>query len=121
MYIFYFYCFSDDFGVDFFKKFSFVLSALDNKGLFFFINIRLFLIYIAARSHVNRLCLVAEVPLIESGSSGYLGQVSVILKRKTECYDCVPKAAQKTYPSCTIRNTPTELVHCVVWAKSLFK
>ena len=34
----------------------------------------------AARSHVNRLCLAADVPLIESGSAGYQGQVSVIRK-----------------------------------------
>ena len=77
--------------------------------------------FIAARSHVNRLCLVAEVPLIESGSAGYLGQVGVILRAKTECYDCVQKAAEKTFPSCTIRNTPTEMIHCVVWSKSVFK
>ena len=31
-----------------------------------------------------------------------------------------PKARQKTYPGCTIRNTPTEPIHCIVWAKFLF-
>lgn len=67
------------------------------------------------------MCLVADVPLIESGSAGYVGQVGAILKGKTECYDCTEKAKQKTYPNCTIRNTPSELIHCVVWAKSLFK
>ena len=34
----------------------------------------------AARNHVNRMCLAADVPLIESGSGGYLGQVSTIKK-----------------------------------------
>ena len=34
----------------------------------------------AARNHVNRMCLAADVPLIESGSAGYLGQVTVIKK-----------------------------------------
>ena len=38
--------------------------------------------YAAARSHVNRLCLAAAVPLIESGSAGYQGQVTVIRKVK---------------------------------------
>ena len=28
-----------------------------------------------ARRYVNRLCLAAETPLIESGTAGYLGQV----------------------------------------------
>uniref|UniRef100_A0A915PBS9 SUMO-activating enzyme subunit n=1 Tax=Meloidogyne floridensis TaxID=298350 RepID=A0A915PBS9_9BILA len=96
---------NEKFGVDFFRSFSLIMSALDNR---------------AARSHVNRLCLVADVPLVESGSAGYLGQVSVILKGRTECYDCTPKPIQKTFPSCTIRNTPSELIHCIVWAKSAF-
>lgn len=26
---------------------------------------------------------------------------------------------KKTYPICTIRNTPEEMIHCVVWAKEL--
>jgi len=41
--------------------------------------------------------LVADVPLVESGSAGYLGQVSVILKGRTECYDCTPKPIQKVF------------------------
>lgn len=93
------------YNVDYFKQFSIVLNALDNK---------------AARSHVNRLCLAAEVPLIESGSAGYLGQVTLIKKGMTECYDCLPKPAAKTFPGCTIRNTPSEPIHCIVWAKHLF-
>ena len=42
-----------------------VMNALDN---------------LSARRHVNRLCLASGVPLIESGTAGYLGQVSVHLK-----------------------------------------
>lgn len=92
--------------MEYFKQFSIVLNALDNK---------------AARSHVNRLCLAADVPLIESGSAGYLGQVTLIKKGLTECYDCLPKPPAKTFPGCTIRNTPSEPIHCIVWAKHLFK
>ncbi|EFO20982.2 ThiF family protein [Loa loa] len=95
----------EEYGVDFFQKFTVVLSALDN---------------IAARNHINRLCLAARVPLIESGSSGYLGHVRPIIRDYTECYECNPKTAQKTYPGCTIRNTPSEHIHCIVWAKHLF-
>lgn len=34
----------------------------------------------AARNHVNRMCLAADVPLVESGTAGYLGQVTVVKK-----------------------------------------
>ncbi|KAI0231663.1 SUMO-activating enzyme subunit 2 [Lamellibrachia satsuma] len=95
-----------DYGVDFFKRFALVMNALDNR---------------AARNHVNRMCLAADIPLIESGTAGYLGQVTVIKKGLTECYECQPKPTQKSFPGCTIRNTPSEPIHCIVWAKHLFK
>ena len=97
---------TDEFDLEFFKRFSIVLNALDN---------------VAARRHVNRLCLAAGVPLVESGSTGYLGQVMTIQKGDVECYDCRPKATQKKFPICTIRSTPSQPVHCIVWAKELFK
>ena len=51
---------SSEYGVSYFQKFDMVLNALDNR---------------AARSHVNRMCLAADIPLVESGTAGYLGQV----------------------------------------------
>ncbi|KAL1833760.1 hypothetical protein ACET3Z_003411 [Daucus carota] len=93
-----------EFNVDFFKQFHVVLNGLDNLD---------------ARRHVNRLCLAADVPLVESGTTGFLGQVTVHVKGKTECYECQPKPAPKTYPVCTITSTPSKFVHCIVWAKDL--
>uniref|UniRef100_A0A8B9JZQ1 SUMO-activating enzyme subunit 2 n=1 Tax=Astyanax mexicanus TaxID=7994 RepID=A0A8B9JZQ1_ASTMX len=85
----------------------------------FFLNHATLLLH-SARNHVNRMCLAADIPLIESGTAGYLGQVTVIKKGVTECYECQPKPTQKTFPGCTIRNTPSEPIHCIVWAKYLF-
>ncbi|XP_042571105.1 SUMO-activating enzyme subunit 2-like isoform X2 [Cyprinus carpio] len=93
-----------DYNVEFFRNFQLVMNALDNR----------------ARNHVNRMCLAADIPLIESGTAGYLGKVTVIKKGQTECYECQPKLTQKTFPGCTIRNTPSEPIHCIVWAKYLF-
>ncbi|XP_042397907.1 SUMO-activating enzyme subunit 2-like isoform X1 [Zingiber officinale] len=93
-----------DFNVNFLRQFNVVLNGLDNLD---------------ARRHVNRLCLAAEVPLVESGTTGFLGQVTVHVKGRTECYECQPKPMPKTYPVCTITSTPSKFIHCIVWAKDL--
>jgi ubiquitin-like 1-activating enzyme E1 B len=53
------------FGVAYFEQFDVVLNALDN---------------LEARRHVNRMCVAARVPLVESGTAGFLGQVQPIMK-----------------------------------------
>jgi len=35
-----------------------------------------------ARRHVNKMCMASKVPLVESGTAGYLGQVQPLLKVK---------------------------------------
>ncbi|CAH8610905.1 E1 ubiquitin-activating protein uba2 [Schistosoma haematobium] len=117
--------FSSSFDSEFFGKFAVVFNALDN---------------LAARKHVNRMCISAKIPLIESGTAGYLGQVEPLIPvvetseseatnteanqattYRTGCYECQPRGlGQRHYPACTIRNTPSEPIHCVVWAKYLF-
>lgn len=91
------------FNVDWFKGFTMVFNALDN---------------LEARRHVNKMCLAADVPLIESGTTGFNGQVQVIKKGVTACYDCTPKETPKSFPVCTIRSTPSQPIHCIVWGKS---
>ncbi|OKL57453.1 hypothetical protein UA08_07223 [Talaromyces atroroseus] len=56
------------FNVDWFATFDVVFNALDNLD---------------ARRHVNRMCLTADVPLVESGTTGFNGQVQVIKKNVT--------------------------------------
>lgn len=53
------------FNVNWFATFDVVFNALDNLD---------------ARRYVNRMCLAANVPLIESGTTGFNGQVQVIKK-----------------------------------------
>ncbi|KAI1201865.1 ThiF family protein [Nemania serpens] len=91
------------FDLEWFKTFRLVFNALDN---------------LEARRHVNRMCLAADVPLIESGTTGFNGQVQVIKKGVTACYDCTSKDAPKSFPVCTIRSTPSQPIHCIVWGKS---
>ena len=107
-------CNSKKFDVKFLDQFSVVLNALDN---------------VTARRRVNRLCLASNTPLIEAGTTGYLGQCTVIAatvaseekkEEATECYECQTKPTQKVYPICTVRSTPSLPVHCIVWAKELY-
>jgi len=64
------------------------------------------------------MCIAANIPLIESGTTGFLGQVQPIVPGETQCYDCTPKETPKSFPVCTIRSTPSQPIHCIVWAKS---
>ncbi|KAG6861181.1 hypothetical protein C0995_002988 [Termitomyces sp. Mi166 len=91
------------YDIPWFQQFDIVLNALDNLD---------------ARRHVNKMCMAAQVPLVESGTAGYLGQVQPLLKDHTECFDCIPKPTPKTFPVCTIRSTPSQPIHCIVWSKS---
>ncbi|KAM3470210.1 hypothetical protein MY8738_009837 [Beauveria namnaoensis] len=93
----------DQFTVAWFRGFTVVFNALDN---------------LEARRHVNKMCLAANVPLIESGTTGFNGQTQVIKKGVTACYDCTPKETPKSFPVCTIRSTPSQPIHCIVWGKS---
>ncbi|KAF5392394.1 hypothetical protein D9757_001545 [Collybiopsis confluens] len=91
------------YDIEWFQGFDLVLNALDNLD---------------ARRHVNKMCMAAQVPLVESGTAGYLGQVQPLVKDLTECFDCIPKPTPKTFPVCTIRSTPSQPIHCIVWSKS---
>ena len=100
-------CDASKFNVPFIQQFNLVLNALDN---------------VEARRRVNRLCLAASVPLVEAGTTGYLGQVTVIHKpSQVACYECKTQETQKVYPICTIRSTPSMPVHTIVWGKELYK
>lgn len=92
-----------EFGSAYYSRFDVVLSALDN---------------LATRRYVNRMCVAAHVPLVESGTAGFLGQVQPIRAGQTECYDCTEHPTPTTFPVCTIRSTPSTPMHCIVWAKN---
>lgn len=92
-----------EFNVGWFRGFTVAFNALDN---------------LEARRHVNKMCLAADIPLIESGTTGFNGQAQVIKKGITACYDCTPKETPKSFPVCTIRSTPSQPIHCIVWGKS---
>lgn len=93
---------SNMFPISWWEEFDYVYNALDN---------------LEARRFVNKMCLLLSKPLMESGTTGYDGQIQPIYPYCSECFDCQAKGTPKTYPICTIRSTPSQPVHCITWAK----
>lgn len=94
-----------EYGTAYVGQFNLVLNALDN---------------LPARRHMNRVCLAAGVPLIDSGTQGWLGQVQSFVSPRTSCFDCDEHPTPTTFPVCTIRSKPSKPIHCIHWAKILF-
>ncbi|KAK6456064.1 uncharacterized protein RJT20DRAFT_127843 [Scheffersomyces xylosifermentans] len=90
------------FPLSWWDQFSFIYNALDN---------------LEARRYVNKMALFLKKPLMESGTTGFEGQIQPIYPYYSECFDCQAKVTPKTYPVCTIRSTPSLPVHCITWAK----
>jgi ubiquitin-like 1-activating enzyme E1 B len=94
---------TDLFPLSWFAQFDLIFNALDN---------------IQARSYINKLALILNKTVMESGTTGTSGQSQPTFPNSTECYDCVHRETPKTFPVCTIRSTPSQPVHCIHWAKS---
>lgn len=92
-----------EFPLHWYSQFDIIYNALDN---------------LAARRYVNKMAQFLKVPIIESGTAGFDGYIQPIIPGSTECFDCTKKDTPKTFPVCTIRSTPSQPVHCIVWAKN---
>lgn len=93
---------TDSFPMSWWSQFDYIYNALDN---------------LEARRYVNKMCLFLKKPLMESGTTGFEGQIQPIYPYRSECFDCQAKVTPTTFPVCTIRSTPSKPAHSITWAK----
>eukprot|EP00697_Spironema_sp_BW2_P008026 gnl/Spiro4/22495_TR11098_c0_g2_i2.p1 gnl/Spiro4/22495_TR11098_c0_g2~~gnl/Spiro4/22495_TR11098_c0_g2_i2.p1 ORF type:complete len:643 (-),score=229.30 gnl/Spiro4/22495_TR11098_c0_g2_i2:64-1992(-) len=91
---------------DFFRSLDVVVNALDN---------------VPARLYVDSRCVATSRPLLESGTQGTKGHVQVILPHMTECYASTRDPPDKGVPYCTLKSFPSNIDHCIEWARDKFE
>lgn len=105
-----------DFGADFYRQFSFIISGLDSIDARRWLNATLVdMVEFDADGNVDQMTVK---PLIDGGTEGFQGQARVIYPRINACFECVLNLfpPSTNFPLCTIANTPRLPEHCVEYA-----
>lgn len=97
---------ADIYSEEFYESQTIITNALDN---------------VQARLYIDKKCVQARVPMIDSGTLGPKGHVQVVIPYQTESYSSQkdPEVSNEI-PHCTLKMFPEETLHCVEWAKDLF-
>ncbi|ORX36807.1 putative ubiquitin activating enzyme [Kockovaella imperatae] len=93
------------YGDEFFAKIDGVTNALDN---------------VLARQYMDRRCVFYQKPLLESGTLGTKANTQVVIPFLTESYSSSQDPPEKSIPSCTVKNFPNAIEHCIQWSREAF-
>ncbi|KAI9447756.1 ubiquitin activating enzyme [Lactarius indigo] len=93
------------YGESFFASIDGVTNALDN---------------VKARLYMDQRCVFFEKPLLESGTLGTKGNTQVVIPHLTESYASSQDPPEKETPSCTVKNFPNAIQHCIEWSRTEF-
>jgi ubiquitin-activating enzyme E1 len=96
------------YGADFYGGVDIVLNALDN---------------VEARNYMDSQCLHYKLPLIEGGTLGPKGNTQAVVPHLTESYaasQAMDPRETRSFPACTVHHFPSNIEHCLVWARDNF-
>jgi len=105
----------DIYGERFFASIDGVTNALDN------VKSRTSLLppdsmcrsYPTVGLYMDQRCVFFEKPLLESGTLGTKGNTQVVVPHLTESYASSQDPPEKETPSCTVKNFPNAIQHCI--------
>ena len=63
--------------------------------------------------YMDQRCVFFEKPLLESGTLGTKGNTQVIIPHLTESYASSQDPPEKETPTCTVKNFPHAIQHCI--------
>ncbi|KAI9508664.1 ubiquitin activating enzyme [Russula earlei] len=90
------------YGESFFAGLDGVTNALDNA------------------LYMDQRCVFFKKPLLESGTLGTKGNTQVVIPHLTESYATSQDPPERETPSCTVKNFPNAIQHCIEWSRTEF-
>lgn len=105
-----------DFDKAFYRQFNLVIAGLDSIDARRWLNAML--LSLVDHNEDGSVDQASVIPLIDGGTEGFQGQARVIIPRFSSCFECTLSLfpPPRTFPLCTIANTPRLPEHCVEYA-----
>lgn len=89
----------------FWEKQDLIISAVDN---------------ISARKYIDSLCTFYNKIFIDAGTEGTKANSDIYYPDKTICLNDINFNIKEKIPMCTLKNFPTQIEHCIEYAKIIF-